>query len=145
MIALLQRVREAEVTIEGIRQGAIDAGILALLGLQAKDTAESVTRLLDKILNYRIFDDDAGKMNRSLVESHGGLLLVPQFTLTADTTRGLRPSLSGGAPPTQGRQLFDLAVATARNRHDQVASGVFGAHMQVSLINDGPVTFWLQN
>jgi D-aminoacyl-tRNA deacylase len=144
MIALLQRVLEAGVRVDGSVVGAIGPGLLALIGVRPNDTADAAQRLLDRILKYRIFADDAGKMNVSLQQIRGDLLLVPQFTLAADTGGGLRPSFSTAAPPEQARRLFEELLIAARRQHPKVESGVFGADMQVSLINDGPVTFWLE-
>lgn len=145
MIGLLQRVSDACVTIEGNRVASIGAGLLVLVGVRPSDDEPSALRLLDRVLRYRVFADEAGKMNLSLAQIHGELLLVPQFTLAADTTKGLRPGFSSAAPPEQGRRLFDAFVAAARSRHGRVETGVFGAHMQVSLTNDGPVTVWLES
>ncbi|MBS1220111.1 MAG: D-tyrosyl-tRNA(Tyr) deacylase [Proteobacteria bacterium] len=144
MIALLQRVSAARVVVDGATAGAIGQGLLVLLGVEAADTNVEADRLVERILNYRVFADAAGKMNLSLREVRGGLLLVPQFTLAADTHKGLRPSFSTAASPERGRTLFDYAVAQAQRLHVAVAQGVFGAAMQVTLTNDGPVTFWLQ-
>jgi D-tyrosyl-tRNA(Tyr) deacylase len=141
MFALIQRVTRAHVEVEGRTVGAIDRGILALIGVEAADTAEIGTRLLEKTLTYRIFPDDAGKMNLNLQQIGGGLLLVPQFTLAADTRKGTRPSFSSAAPPDRAKSLFEALLAAARAAHAPVASGVFGADMQVHLVNDGPVTF----
>jgi D-tyrosyl-tRNA(Tyr) deacylase len=145
MIALIQRVLEARVEIAGDTVGSIERGILALVGVQPADDEAAALRLLDRLLKYRIFADEADKMNLSLQQISGGLLLVPQFTLAADTRHGLRPGFSTAAPPDQGRRLFTLLVDAARARHAPVASGVFGANMQVSLTNDGPVTLWLES
>ena len=145
MIALIQRVLEARVEIGGDAVGSIGRGILALIGVQPTDDEAAALRLLDRLLKYRIFADEADKMNLNLQQISGGLLLVPQFTLAADTRRGSRPGFSTAAPPDQGRRLFTLLVDAARARHAPVASGVFGAHMQVSLTNDGPVTLWLES
>ena len=145
MIALLQRVSRAQVSVEGNLVGSIGAGLLVLLGVRPADDETGARRLLERMLQYRIFSDDAGKMNLSLVQVQGELLLVPQFTLAADTAKGLRPGFSTAAPPEQGRRLFDFFVQAARERLGQVQTGVFGAHMQVSLTNDGPVTIWLEN
>ena len=144
MIALLQRVSAARVVVDGATAGAIGQGLLVLLGVEAADTNVEADRLVERILNYRVFADAAGKMNLSLREVRGGLLLVPQFTLAADTHKGLRPRFSTAASPERGRTLFDYAVAQAQRLHVAVAQGVFGAAMQVTLTNDGPVTFWLQ-
>jgi D-aminoacyl-tRNA deacylase len=145
MIALIQRVLEARVEIGGDAVGSIGRGILALIGVQPTDDEAAALRLLDRLLKYRIFADEADKMNLNLQQISGGLLLVPQFTLAADTRRGSRPGFSTAAPPDQGRRLFTLLVDAARARHAPVASGVFGANMQVSLTNDGPVTLWLES
>jgi D-tyrosyl-tRNA(Tyr) deacylase len=145
MIALLQRVSHAQVSVDGNVVGSIGPGLLVLLGVRPADDETAARRLLERLLQYRIFSDDAGKMNLSLVQVRGELLLVPQFTLAADTASGLRPGFSTAAPPEQGRRLFDFFVQAARERLGQVQTGVFGAHMQVSLTNDGPVTIWLEN
>lgn len=145
MKALIQRVRSARVEVAGDVVGAIDQGLLALVGVEPHDTPASVEKILHKLLNYRVFSDAAGKMNLSLSDVGGGLLLVSQFTLAADTKSGLRPSFTRAAPPALGAQLFDLLVTQARAKHSQVATGQFGADMQVHLINDGPVTFLLES
>ena len=144
MRALIQRVREARVEVDGACVGEIGQGLLALVGVQPEDDAASVQRLLQRLLNYLVFSDADGKMNLSLRDVQGGLLLVSQFTLAADTRSGLRPSFSTAAPPAQGRELFELLLSEARAQHAPVASGRFGADMQVQLINDGPVTFLLE-
>lgn len=144
MIALLQRVSHASVVVEWATVGAIDAGLMVLLCAERGDSVRQADALLAKLLAYRVFPDDAGKMNRSVAQVQGGLLLVPQFTLAADTKSGTRPSFTPAAPPEQARRLFDYFVAQARLRHPLVESGRFGADMQVALTNDGPVTFWLQ-
>ena len=144
MIALLQRVTEARVTVDERIVGEIGAGVLALACAERGDTTATATRLVERILCFRLFEDAAGKMNFSLGDTGGGLLLVPQFTLAADTRSGNRPSFTPAAEPALGRTLFDHAVAQARARHALVATGEFGAHMRVSLVNDGPVTFWLR-
>lgn len=144
MIALIQRVTRAAVSVDQREVGVIGAGLLALVCAERGDSEREVDGLLDKMLAYRVFSDDSGKMNRSLVQSDGGLLLVPQFTLAADTRSGTRPSFSPAACPDDARRLFDYFLRQAQSRHRYVASGEFGAHMQVALINDGPVTFWLQ-
>ncbi len=144
MIALLQRVAQASVTVDGSVTGAIGAGLLVLLCAERGDTERQADALLTKLLAYRVFPDDAGKMNRSVVDVAGGLLLVPQFTLAADTRSGTRPSFTPAAAPEDGERLFDYMVQQAASRHATVETGQFGAHMQVALINDGPVTFWLQ-
>jgi D-tyrosyl-tRNA(Tyr) deacylase len=139
VIALVQRVAEAKVAVGGETLGAIGRGILALVGVERGDTEAEADRLIEKILSFRIFPDDAGKMNRSLREVGGQLLAVPQFTLVADTKSGTRPSFSSGASPADGERLFNYFAAKSG-----AATGRFGADMQVSLVNDGPVTFWLQ-
>lgn len=144
MIALIQRVSEASVRIGGEEVGAIGRGVLALVGIAATDTDASASRLLERLLSYRIFPDDAGKMNLDLRQIGGGLLLVPQFTLLADTARGTRPGFSRGAPPAQAAALFAALTTRAAAQYPKVACGRFGADMQVSLVNDGPVTFWLE-
>ena len=144
MIALIQRVSQASVVLDGAGIGAIDAGLMVLLCAERGDTEKQADALLNKLLAYRVFSDDAGKMNRSVTESAGGLLLVPQFTLAADTNSGTRPSFTPAAAPELGRQLFDYFVRRAKVKHAQVETGQFGADMKVSLTNDGPVTFWLQ-
>lgn len=144
MIALLQRVSAAQVVVAGSIIGSIDHGLLVLLGVEAGDTHAEADRLLERLLNYRVFNDSAGKMNLSLRDVDGGLLLVPQFTLAADTRKGLRPGFSTAAPPEQGRLLFAHCLTLAQRVHPRVAQGQFGADMQVTLTNDGPVTFWLQ-
>ncbi len=144
MIALLQRVTRADVTVDGRRVAEIGRGLLVFACAVAGDSDARVRRLAERMLGYRLFPDDSGKMNRSLQDVAGGLLLVPQFTLAADTSKGMRPSFTPSAPPEQGRALFDLLAAHARSLHPNVAAGVFGADMQVSLTNDGPVTIWLE-
>ena len=145
MIALLQRVTQAKVTVDGKEVGVIGRGLLVLVGVRPIDDETSARRLLVRLLRYRIFPDNLGKMNLSLTQVNGQLLLVPQFTLAADTAKGLRPGFSTAAPPEQGRRLFDSLVQAAREQHGSVETGVFGADMQVSLINDGPVTIWLES
>jgi D-tyrosyl-tRNA(Tyr) deacylase len=145
MIGLLQRVSQADVTVDGQKVGAIGPGLLVLIGVRPLDDEASAHRLLTRLLQYRIFPDEAGKMNLSLTQAKGQLLLVPQFTLAADTAKGLRPGFSTAAPPDQGRRLFDAVVQIARQQLGAVETGVFGAHMQVSLTNDGPVTIWLES
>ena len=144
MIGLLQRVREARVTVQGEVVGAIGTGLLVLVGVERGDGADQAERLLERLLAYRVFPDDEGRMNRSVVETGGGLLLVPQFTLAADTRKGTRPSFTSAAEPGEGERWFGYLVARACERHAPVAAGRFGADMQVALTNDGPVTFWLQ-
>lgn len=144
MIALLQRVLEARVEIAGECRASIGKGLVALVGVRPADDDSSAGRLLDRVLQYRMFADEVGKMNLDLRQIAGDLLLVPQFTLAADTRHGLRPGFSTAAPPVQAQRLFEHLVEAAKARHQRVASGVFGAHMRVSLTNDGPVTFWLE-
>ncbi|QTR50664.1 D-aminoacyl-tRNA deacylase [Candidatus Thiothrix anitrata] len=144
MIALLQRVTRAQVEVDGVNVGQIGRGILLLLGVEKADTAADAQRLLERVLGYRIFADDAGKMNLSLRDIEGGLLIVPQFTLPADTRKGTRPSFTPAAPPAQGKLLFESFCSYATQQYPQVATGIFAADMQVTLTNDGPVTFWLQ-
>ena len=144
MIGLLQRISRAQVEINGAVVGAVGAGLAVLIGVQRGDREAEADRLLERILSYRVFPDADGKMNLDLRSTGGGLLLVPQFTLTADTHKGTRPSFSSAAPPEESRALFQYLVKNAENRHAPVGAGQFGAHMQVSLTNDGPVTFWLE-
>jgi len=144
VIALLQRVREARVEVQCRIVGAIGPGLLALVCAEPADTDSQAAKLVDKMLKLRIFADDAGKMNRSVVEVSGGLLVVSQFTLAADTSSGTRPGFSAAAPPEQGRLLYEAVLRIARERHSPVAAGEFGAEMQVHLINDGPVTIPLR-
>lgn len=144
MIGLLQRVSCAEVQVAGLRIGRIDRGLLVLVGVERGDHEAQADRLLERLLAYRVFPDAEGRMNRSLTDIQGGLLLVPQFTLAADTRKGTRPGFSPAAEPAEGERLFDYLVARARQAHGGVQTGEFGADMQVSLTNDGPVTFWLR-
>jgi D-aminoacyl-tRNA deacylase len=149
MIALIQRVRRADVRVNDRVTGEIGQGLLALVCAERGDTEANADKLLAKLLGYRVFSDAAGKMNLPVQNidgngTPGGLLLVSQFTLAADTNSGLRPSFTPAAPPDEGRRLFDYFVAAARLKHAAVETGEFGADMQVSLVNDGPVTFWLQ-
>ena len=144
MIGLLQRVSSAQVTAVGATLGSIGRGLLVFVGVERQDQEAHAERLLQRILDYRVFADAQGKMNLSLQDINGDLLLVPQFTLAADTSTGLRPSFTPAAAPALGRRLYDYVVAQAHAQHGRVASGVFGVDMQVSLTNDGPVTFWLQ-
>ena len=144
MLGLIQRVKRAAVEVDGKTVGAIEQGILLLLGVEKADTEASADKLLDKMLAYRIFADQDNKMNCNVQQINGGVLVVSQFTLAADTRKGLRPSFSSAAPPAQAEQLYDYFVARLRERHRQVATGIFAADMQVSLLNDGPVTFMLQ-
>jgi D-tyrosyl-tRNA(Tyr) deacylase len=144
MIGLIQRVSRAQVDIEGVSVAEIGRGIALLLGVEKADTPATAERLLERVLGYRIFPDAQGKMNLSLREVAGGLLIVPQFTLPADTRKGMRPSFTPAAPPDQGCYLFEYFTDKAQLQLESVQTGVFSADMQVSLTNDGPVTFWLQ-
>jgi D-tyrosyl-tRNA(Tyr) deacylase len=144
MIALIQRVAEAAVIVNGKVEGEIESGILALIGIERGDSENQAQRLLQRLLAYRIFPDGAGRMNINLLQSGGQLLLVPQFTLAADTNSGNRPSFTPAATPAEGERLFNHFVGLARNGLEGVQTGVFGADMQVRLVNDGPVTFWIQ-
>ena len=144
MIALIQRVSEAQVRIGGELVGAIGRGVLALIGVRRADTEAAAERLLERVLSYRIFTDGEGRMNLSVREVGGGVLLVPQFTLAADTRKGTRAGFSPAAEPGEARRLFAHLVERARTAYAPVSSGVFGADMQVSLVNEGPVTFWLE-
>ena len=145
MIGLLQRVSEASVTVGDEKVAAIGPGLLVLVGVERGDSEAGAARLAERILGYRVFPDDAGRMNRSVAELGLGLLLVPQFTLAADTRKGTRASFTKAAPPEEGRRLFERLLAACRERLPEAASGVFGAAMQVALVNDGPVTFWLES
>lgn len=144
MIGLLQRVTRAHVTVHGDTVGAIERGLLVFVGVQRSDSERSAERLLERLFGYRVFPDAQAKMNLSVREVGGGLLLVPQFTLAADTSKGTRPSFACAAPPELGERLFRHLLARARACHPAVECGRFGAAMQVHLVNDGPVTFWLQ-
>lgn len=144
MLGLIQRVKQASVSVDGDITGEIQQGILLLLGIQKNDSEETANKLIDKILAYRIFSDANNKMNCNVQQIEGGILVVSQFTLAADTKKGLRPSFSSAAPPAQAEALYDYFVVQMRNKHPQVATGIFAADMQVSLINDGPVTFMLE-
>jgi len=144
MIGLLQRVTEATVAIDGRETTRIGPGLLVLVAVERDDTTAEGERLLDRLLNYRMFADAEGRMNLSVTDTGGGLLLVPQFTLAADTKKGLRPGFSTAAPPEVGQRLFEAFLGLARQRLPGVQAGQFGAHMRVSLVNDGPVTFWIQ-
>lgn len=145
MIALIQRVTEARVRVGGDVVGEVGRGLLALVGVAKGDDEAKADRLLERLLGYRVFPDGDGRMNLSLRDVGGALLLVSQFTLVADTRKGMRPSFSSGAPPDEGRRLFDHLVRSARDSHCHVAAGVYAADMKVELINDGPVTFWLES
>ena len=145
MLALIQRVTQARVSVDGATVGAIGPGLLALVGIQPGDGATQVARMCERLLGYRVFADEAGRMNRSLLQSGGGLLLVSQFTLAADTASGMRPGFSTAAPPAEAEPVFNRLLESCRQRHaGRVETGRFGAHMVVSLVNDGPVTFLLQ-
>ncbi len=144
MIGLIQRVTRASVSVEGNVVGQIGYGLLVLVGVEKHDNPASAQRLLERLLGYRVFPDETGRMNLSLADIGGELLLVPQFTLAADTRKGTRPSFSSAASPEHGAEMFDYFVKSARDKHAGVQTGEFGADMKVSLINDGPVTFWLQ-
>lgn len=144
MIALLQRVTSASVTVNGEGIAEIGHGLLALIGVEKQDDAVKANRLVERILGYRIFADDEGKMNLNVSDVGGGVLLVPQFTLAADTRKGMRPSFSSAADPEAGSALFDTVVDIMERNTDRVQKGRFGADMSVQLVNDGPVTFWLQ-
>lgn len=145
MIGLLQRVTEASVSVDGETIGAIGLGLLVLVGVHRDDTDKDVARLAERLLGYRVFSDEDGRMNRSVTDVTGGLLLVPQFTLAADTRKGTRASFTRAAEPARGAAYFDQLVEICRGRLENVETGRFGADMQVSLINDGPVTFWLES
>jgi D-tyrosyl-tRNA(Tyr) deacylase len=144
MIGLLQRVTSAAVEIDGAEMARIDAGLLVLVGIERGDDEPTAERLLDRLLNYRVFADAAGRMNRSVTDTGGSLLLVPQFTLAADTDKGLRPGFSRAAAPAEAERLFGHLAQRAGARLPGAQAGRFGAHMRVSLVNDGPVTFWLR-
>ena len=144
MIALLQRVSQARVVVNQNVIGEIDGGILAFIGVEQNDSASEVKRLTERVLSYRLFSDGEGKMNLDVQQSGGALLLVPQFTLAANTNKGNRASFTSAAPPEIGERLFKDMVNLAKQSSTRVATGQFGAHMEVSLVNDGPVTFWLQ-
>ncbi len=144
MIALIQRVTEAKVVVNNKNIGEIQQGVLAFIGVEKDDSEEQVTRLLDKVLTYRIFSDSDDKMNLSVQDIEGGVLLVPQFTLAADTQKGCRAGFSSAAPPALGEELFDKFVEQAKSKYKYITTGQFGADMKISLLNDGPVTFWLQ-
>ena len=144
MIGLLQRVSRADVSVGDREHGRIGLGLLVFVGVERGDQERQADRLLERLLTYRVFPDEQGRMNRSLQDIVGGLLLVPQFTLAADTRKGTRPGFSPAAQPLEGERLFNYLVSRARVAHRAVQTGVFGADMAVSLVNDGPVTFWLR-
>ena len=145
MIALLQRVVSSSVSVDGVQIASIGSGLLVLVAFEPDDNDQSIAAMLQKIARYRVFSDPDGKMNLSLTDVKGELLLVPQFTLAANTRSGLRPSFSNAASPAEGLRLFDIMVSQAEKIDCPTATGQFGADMQVQLVNDGPVTFWLQN
>jgi D-tyrosyl-tRNA(Tyr) deacylase len=144
LYGLIQRVSSASVAIDQQINGQIDQGVLLLLGIEKTDSQSTVDKLLHRVLNYRLFSDEKNKMNLSLLDINGGLLVISQFTLAADTNKGLRPSFSSAAPPEQAESLYNHFLAQARAQHGKIESGIFGADMQVSLCNDGPVTFNLR-
>ena len=144
MIGLLQRVTQAKVDVAGKTVGAIDQGLLVLIGVEKGDTEKQADRLLERLLGYRVFADDEDKMNLSVTDINGGMLLVSQFTLPADTQKGTRPGFSSAAPPEEGEHLYNYLVKKAHATYDKVETGIFAADMQITLTNDGPVTFWLQ-
>ena len=144
MIGLLQRVTHAAVSVKSKTLGEINTGLVVLVGIEKTDTNKQADRLLERLLGYRVFADSQGKMNLCLKDVNGGLMLVPQFTLPADTHKGMRPSFSAAATPGHGREMFSYLLQQAREKYHTVAAGEFAADMQVSLVNDGPVTFWLQ-
>jgi D-tyrosyl-tRNA(Tyr) deacylase len=145
MIGLIQRVTSASVSVDGLSVGEIGPGLLVLVAVHRDDSEKDISRLAERILAYRVFPDAAGRMNLSLRNENGGLLLVPQFTLAADTRKGMRASFTPAAPPDKGRDYFDRLVDACRAGLDNVETGEFGANMQVRLVNDGPVTFWLES
>lgn len=145
MIGLLQRVSRATVAVDGETIGEIGRGLLVLVAVHRDDQEHDIARLAERILGYRVFPDSEDRMNRSLLDDNLGLLLVPQFTLAADTKKGTRPSFTRAAPPEKGRQYFERLVAACKERLKTVETGQFGANMQVTLTNDGPVTFWLES
>ena len=144
MIALIQRVKYASVEVAGLVVGAIGPGLLVFVAMQPKDSEQSIERMADRLLGYRVFEDADGKMNLSVQAVQGGVLLVSQFTLAADTNTGMRPSFTSAAKPEQALQGFEALVNAVKQKHGQVATGQFGANMQISLLNDGPITFWLE-
>ena len=144
MIGLIQRVEKAHVEVSGEIIGSIQRGLMALIGVERGDTEAEAARLIERLLYYRVFPDSEGRMNLSVSDIDGGVLLVPQFTLAADTDKGTRPSFTPAAPPEDGRRLFDFVVEESRRVYARIGTGRFGAEMKVTLVNDGPVTFWLQ-
>lgn len=145
MIALLQRVLESKVVVESQTIGQIDQGLTVLLGIQKDDTQAKADKLLDRLLHYRVFADENDKMNLDIQQIHGGLLIIPQFTLAANTHKGRRPSFDSSAPPAEAEALVNYFVEQARMRYPRVETGQFGADMRVHILNDGPVTFWLES
>lgn len=145
MKSLIQRVSEASVTVDGRIVGAISRGLLVFVGVENGDNATTVTRMVERLINYRVFPDRAGRMNKSVKDAKGAMLLVSQFTLVADTRKGTRPSFSSAGEPAVAEKVFDALVEEATARHSPVATGVFGADMQVALVNDGPVTFIIES
>ncbi len=144
MIALIQRVKYVSVEVAGLVVGAIGPGLLVFVAVQPDDSAQSIERMAERLLGYRVFEDADGKMNLSVQAVQGEVLLVSQFTLAADTNTGMRPSFTTAAKPEQALQGFEALVLAVKQKHGQVATGQFGANMQISLLNDGPVTFWLE-
>lgn len=144
MIALIQRVTEAKVVVDNKNIGEIQQGLLVFVGVEKTDNQDCVVRLVNKVLSYRVFADEEDKMNLSVQDIKGGLLLVPQFTLAADTQKGCRPSFSSAAAPAEGEKMFNDFVKQAKCKYEKIQTGKFGADMKISLLNDGPVTFWLQ-
>ena len=144
MIGLLQRVSSASVEVNQTTCAHIEQGLLVLVGIEKEDTEQKADRLLERLLGYRVFPDNENKMNLSVTDIEGGMLLVPQFTLAADTRKGTRASFTSAAPPETGKKLFDYLCVQANTMHKNTGTGIFGADMKVSLVNDGPVTFWLQ-
>ncbi|MDH3646984.1 MAG: D-aminoacyl-tRNA deacylase [Gammaproteobacteria bacterium] len=144
MIGLIQRVSRAAVTVAGTPVASIDSGVLVLVGVEKGDTPVQALRLAEKICGYRVFPDTSGRMNRSVLSTGGSILLVPQFTLVANTDKGMRASFTSAAAPEQGEAMFSELIRQTRALHDDVQIGAFGAHMELSLVNDGPVTFWLK-
>lgn len=145
MIGLLQRVTQARVEVDQEIIATIDTGLAVLIGIEKTDTEPRADRLLDRLLGYRVFPDNEGRMNRCLADIDGGLLLIPQFTLAADTKKGMRPGFSTAAPPQKGKVLFDYLLEQAQLKHRDVQVGRFGTDMKLTLTNDGPVTFWIQS
>ncbi len=145
MIVLLQRVLTASVVVDNKTIASIEQGVLQFVAVQKHDDEDTITRMCERVLGYRIFADDQDKMNKNVMDIKGDILAVPQFTLAADTNKGMRPNFSHAAPPDIGRTLFDYFLSTLKSKYARVKAGKFGANMQVQLTNDGPVTFWLQN